>query len=103
MATALTKTVTRKSNTTVFERGTRNIIVAIEPGQHGHADTIAVRPAGTRKWYRAELGYIADQIMMAHVDREKRDLTRRAKALNKGGIPMRTSKRMAREEQKQLV
>ena len=103
MATVLSKPVTRKSNTTVFERGTRNIIVALEPGTHGHADTIAVRPSGTRKWYRAELGYIADMIMMAHCDRETRDINRRAKALNKGGIPMRTAKRMAREEQKQLA
>ena len=101
MATALTKPVLRKSNTRIFERGNRYVIVAWEPCQHGHSDTFAVRPLGTRKWYRTELGRVIQFVMECHVDGERAALNRRIKALmNSEKLPLRTAKRIARAEMK---
>lgn len=101
MATTLTKPVVRKANSTMFDRGTRNIIFSLEPGTHGHPDVVGVRLAGTRRTYRANLGTVAQFVMEADIDAARRRIERRAKELNKSqGMPLRTARRLAREEQK---
>ncbi len=101
MATQLTKTVCRKLNDKIFEKGQRNIMFYIIPGVHGHEDEIGVRLAGTRRLYKTTAVNVANAIIRWDCDAEYRRIEKRAREIKKSqNVHMGTARRIARQEEK---
>lgn len=92
--TDLTKIVKRKTPATVFDKAKeRNLIVSIEPAGRNSA-LIGIRIEGTRQTYRISANSVYNAAIALHLAK----IEKRAKALQKSGVPARSAKAQARKE-----
>jgi hypothetical protein len=97
--TMLTKAVRRLTTATHFCRGTRHIIVTLHPPNGAQGERIGFRLERTRKEYMVDLAGEFESVVYRVCTAEANAIERRAKQIVKGGgIPLRTARRMAREE-----
>lgn len=92
--TDLLKKITRRTtSTTVFERGTRRILVTLEPG-----DCIGFRAERTRRTYRARILDLYELVQCWELTKARKAYEARVKAFIKAGHTRRAAKRLAREK-----
>jgi len=96
--TDLLKAIRRRTAATVFERGSRRIIVTLYPPNGAQGERIGFRLERTRREYVVDLQGEFTSVAMRAVDSERRKIEKRAKEIAKGGVHLRTARRMAREE-----
>lgn len=87
------KRVQRRTGATVFSRGTRRIIVSIEPNNQ-----LGFRLERTRKTYYAPIEQMFNTVAMWEVDGKRRLIEKRVKELIKQGATRRQAKSQARQE-----
>lgn len=91
--TALEKTIKRRTNATASRKGNRRIIVTLEVG-----DMLGFRLERTRQIYRVRVEDIFQKAALWHYEGQRRKIEARAKQIAKGGVHLRTARKMAREE-----
>lgn len=90
----LNRTVKRETKANIFERSqNRNLIVSIEPAGRDGA-LVGVRVKGTRQTFRVSVNSIFNLAVGFH----NQKIEKRAKQLQKEGVPARSAKAKARKQ-----
>lgn len=95
--TQLTKRVQRKTQATVFDRGSRAVYFTLEPAAGDRVESVGVRLAGTREVYRIEGPSLYSFLVQRHATK----IEARAKAIRRAtGVRISTARATARKELK---
>lgn len=101
--TNLNKPITRRAtNATVFERGTRRILVTLYPPSGSQAEQVGFRLERTRREYRVNLPDLYWQAVKGEAASAARKFARLVAEKVKAGHNRRTAKMLARKEMKAM-